>query len=291
MWFEGIFMKYFKVKSIKNANTDLFIENCNLFAIFDAPVNVLFADNFINNIKKYKDIFAAYNMHDNIFFSCKANKSVGFLRIASDNGCGIEVSSEYELADALKFTKKIIASGPAKSDKYLKMSIENNSIISVDDIEELKNILKFDLPVNVFIRINNHGVRIYSQFPLLRGINDNPLVLEKLLLLMDELHIRPLSIFIAYPISYGASFRVGFKRIIKIIDDINWNAPSWINSIRFALDTTIGKVRRENIIKWENNYITFSRDNNYVIYHDIPDNIDIAGDINRMLWKGQDTSC
>lgn len=102
---------------------------------------------------------------------------------------------------------------------------------------------------------------------------------------MDELHIRPLSIFITDPISYSASFRLSFKRIIKIMDEINWNTPSWINSTRFTMDTTIGKVRRENIIDWNGNCITFARDGKTVKYYDLDEGIDIPSDINTLLWK------
>jgi lysine 2,3-aminomutase len=102
---------------------------------------------------------------------------------------------------------------------------------------------------------------------------------------MDELHIRPLSIFIPDPISYCTSYRLKFKRIIKIMDEINWNTPSWINSTRFTMDTTIGKVRRENIIKWKDNCITFSRDGKEVKYYDLDDSLDKPTDIKKLLWK------
>lgn len=142
-----------------------------------------------------------------------------------------------------------------------------------------------DVVENKIQEINKSGIRIYSQFPLLRGINDNYLVLKKLLLKMDELHIRPLSIFIPDPISYCTSYRLKFKRIIKIMDEINWNTPSWINSTRFTMDTTIGKVRRENIIKWKDNCITFSRDGKEVKYYDLDDSLDKPTDIKKLLWK------
>lgn len=133
--------------------------------------------------------------------------------------------------------------------------------------------------------INSVGIRMYAQFPLLRGINDNYLVLKKLLIKMDELHIRPLSIFIADPISYGASFRISFKRIIQLMDEINWSTPSWVNAVRILMDTTIGKVRRENIVSWEGNCIVFSRDNKEVKYYDLDEGIDVPTDIKKLLWK------
>ena len=141
----------------------------------------------------------------------------------------------------------------------------------VDKIKESKNV----------------GIRMYSQFPLLRGINDNSKVLIKLLVKMDELNIRPLSIFIPDPISYSATNRISVNRIEKIIDEVNWNTPSWINSTRFVMDTTIGKVRRENIIKRDGKHIVFSRDGKIVDYYDLDDGIDIPSSIKTLLWKDE----
>lgn len=133
--------------------------------------------------------------------------------------------------------------------------------------------------------IRKQGIRMYSQFPLLRGINDNSKVLIKLLIKMDELNIRPLSIFIPDPISYGAVNRVSASRIEQIMNEVHWNTPSWINSTRFVMDTTIGKVRRENIIKKDGKCITFSRDGKTVDYYDLDDEIDVPSDIRILLWK------
>lgn len=160
-------MNYLGVKPLKNKIVDDFIANNNLFAIFNKlPVNVLFLDNFICNIDSFKDIFVQNNMHENIFFSCKSNKSYALLKTAVEQDCGIEVSSFYELIDALKYTKKIIASGPAKECDYLSCAIQNDIIISVDDIEELQEIKKFRKKVNVMLRISDL-LGIVSRF----GIN------------------------------------------------------------------------------------------------------------------------
>ena len=106
-------------------------------------------------------------MGNNIFFSCKSNKSLAFLKICAMNGCGIEVSSIYELKDALKFTNKIISSGPAKTIDYLELSIDNGAIISVDDLEELKKIQEINKFTKVFLRINDVIDNMTSRF----GIN------------------------------------------------------------------------------------------------------------------------
>ena len=126
---------------------------------------------------------------------------------------------------------------------------------------------------------------MYAQFPLIRGVNDNATVLKILLEKMDQLHIRPLSIFISDPISYSATFRIKLKRIIDIINEVNWTTPSWINSVRLTMDTTIGKVRIENIVSWKENHVVFSRDGKKVDYYDLDDGIDEPTPLEKLLWK------
>ena len=161
-------VNYSKVSAEDCEHLECLAEAYNLFALFDTPANVIFVDQFISNINKFKDIFTQYFSRENIFFSCKCNKSFALLKYASEQNCGIEVASNYELNDALKFTKKIIASGPAKDDDYLNNSIDNDVLISVDDIEELKRIKEINKPVRVLLRISDLLGKV-SRF----GININ----------------------------------------------------------------------------------------------------------------------
>lgn len=161
-------VNYSKVSAEDCEYLECLAEAYNLFALFDTPANVIFVDQFIGNINKFKDIFTQYFSHENIFFSCKCNKSFALLKYASEQNCGIEVASNYELNDALKFTKKIIASGPAKDEEYLNNSIDNDVLISVDDVEELKRIKEINKPVRVLLRISDLLGKV-SRF----GININ----------------------------------------------------------------------------------------------------------------------
>lgn len=150
-------MNYTEIKPNENNIIKKFLESNDLFTLLSAPVNVIFVDNFIYNINKFRDIFRKMSMPDNIFFSCKANKSYALLKTAVEYNCGIEVSSYYELYDALKYTNKIIVSGPAKNVDYISLAINNGCIISVDDIEELKLIgkIKKGKKIKVLLRISN----------------------------------------------------------------------------------------------------------------------------------------
>lgn len=158
--------QYSKVEPISCEKLECLSEAYNLYALFDTPSNVIFIDQFITNIKMFKDIFMRYFAHENIFFSCKSNKSYALLKTASEQNCGIEVSSYYELIDALKYTSKIIASGPAKNKEYIETSIDNSVLISVDDIEELITIASYNKEAKVLLRISNI-IDIVSRF----GIN------------------------------------------------------------------------------------------------------------------------
>lgn len=189
-------------------------EAYNLFDLFDTPANVIFVDQFIGNINKFKDIFTQYFSRENIFFSCKCNKSLALLKYASEQNCGVEVSSNYELNDALKYTKKIIASGPAKDDEYLKNSIDNDVIISVDDVEELKRIKKINKPVRVFLRISDLLGKV-SRF----GINLNQIDLCLLIISNSMITLDGFSFHIN---NYSLDDRVNaIEEVIGMIESKN----------------------------------------------------------------------
>ncbi|MDR2467979.1 MAG: radical SAM protein [Spirochaetaceae bacterium] len=138
---------------------------------------------------------------------------------------------------------------------------------------------------NALSLLHNQGVLLFAQYPLLRGINDQFAVQKELLEQLTELHIRPLSIFIVEPNKYSASFRLCMRRIEEIIDMLQWQTPSWINSVRFVLDTEIGKVRRENIVMRTNREIVFRREGKETRYLDFPAELDIPGKLPVLLWK------
>ncbi|WFU54639.1 radical SAM protein [Bradyrhizobium pachyrhizi] len=135
--------------------------------------------------------------------------------------------------------------------------------------------------------LRGHKIRLYNQFPLLRNTNDHQLVLHRLLEKLDGMGVRNLSIFIPDPINFSAAFRVRLGRIWHIADQLNLFSPSWINSTRFVLDTSRGKVRREHHIETnsETDLALFVRDGNSVPFPDFPEHLDVPGELEVMLWK------
>ena len=203
--------EFVQISSTASNELDLFVENCNLFAVFDAPCNLIFVDNFIQNIKKFRDVFYSNGLSDNIFFSCKCNKSLALLKYSAQEHCGVEVSSYYELKDALKFTNKTISSGPAKSKEYIDLAIKSNSIISVDDIEELKVIKQFNSAVSVMIRISNL-LNIVSRF----GVNTSQIKSCLEIIKNSKINLIGFSFHIN---NYSVEDRV--KAILEVIELVN----------------------------------------------------------------------
>lgn len=129
------------------------------------------------------------------------------------------------------------------------------------------------------------GVRLYNQFPLLRGTNDHPAVLGALLEKLDALHVQTISIFVPEPIYHSASTRIGYDRMLDIISVVRAQNPPWLASFRFCLDTPLGKVLPENLIGHENDHLIFAREGKAIRYPDFPAALDVAGDVGVMLWK------
>lgn len=228
-----------------------------------------------NKIQVLKKYLAENGNVKEVIFSGGDPLSIGYsnMKYALEElkDWNIRIHTRAIVYDPAIFTKKMIK---LLSLHNVRLVFHINHPYEIDEVVE-----------NKINEISDSKIRMYSQFPLLRGINDNSIVLIQLLGKMDELNIRPISIFIPDPISYGAANRVSFDRIIKIIDEVNWNTPSWINAVRFVMDTTIGKVRRENIVNVDCKKITFMRDNKYVDYYDLDNGIDVPTDIKKLLWK------
>ena len=194
----------------------------------------------------------------------------------------VYILSELRYWNIRIHTRAIVYNPYVFSDEIVKLFHRSNVrlVFHINHPYEICEVVR-----GIIEKLNFAGVKLYAQFPLLRGINDNPLVLRELLIMMDDLHIRPISIFVLDPINYSASFRVRFDRIMEIVDELNWKTPSWINSVRLVLDTPYGKVRRENIINREGNCITFFREGHYINYYDLDDGIDVPTDVKKLLWK------
>lgn len=228
-----------------------------------------------NKVKVLKEYLSKHNEIKEVILSGGDPLSIGYENLKYTfeelKNLNIRIHTRAIVYDPKVFKKKIIT---------LLKKYQVRLVFHINHPYEICEIVE-----NKIKELDKNGIRMYAQFPLLRGINDNAKVLQILLEKMDDLHIRPISIFIPDPISYSATFRIDFDRIMKIQDELNWSTPSWINSVRFTLDTTLGKVRRENIVARKGKIITFERENKRVDYYDLDDGIDCETELSTLLWK------
>jgi len=140
----------------------------------------------------------------------------------------------------------------------------------------------------VLDRLDAKRIRLYNHFPLLRGVNDHRDVLARLIETLDDHRVRTLSVYVPEPIRHSAPFRVTLDRFFALQDELTATTPSWINAVRFTLDSPIGKVRREHIVVRQpaTGRVTFEKAGQRFVFPDFPADLDIPGDRATMLWKG-----
>jgi diaminopimelate decarboxylase len=92
----------------------------------------------------YRDALAAYPGSARAVYACKANATVGLLRVLVEEGMGMDVASEGELAHALAAGAPpggIVVHGNNKSDADVRAAVDARAgLVVVDHIEELDQV-------------------------------------------------------------------------------------------------------------------------------------------------------
>lgn len=171
-----------------------------------------------------------------------------------------------------------------KSDDKIKLFAEHDARVIIHAVHpyEICNEVGDTLS-----RMASAGVRLYNQFPLLRGTNDHAAVLIKLIERLESFHTRTLSLFVPEPIFYSAAYRISWRRMCALIDAVIQHTPAWMHAFRFSLDSPYGKVQRADLIMHDRTggRLIFKRGDKRFAYPDFPEIMDAPGDIATMLWK------
>ncbi|MEX0885226.1 MAG: radical SAM protein [Phycisphaeraceae bacterium] len=133
-----------------------------------------------------------------------------------------------------------------------------------------------------------HDVLLYNQFPLLRGINDHADVLLELAYRCVDLGVQMLTMFIADPIRYGATYRLRLQRVFDLADEVFLRGEGWVSNFRVCMDSPLGKVRREHVVAHDpdRDVYVFERDCRQVTYQDIPAAMDVPTPAADLLYNG-----
>jgi KamA family protein len=136
-------------------------------------------------------------------------------------------------------------------------------------------------------RMHALHIPLYNQFPLLRGVNDHADVLVALLQRLESFQVRTISMFVPEPTLHSATYRISYDRMCKMVDEVVHRTPSWMHAFRFCLDSTHEKLRRENLLLRDrtSDMLVFMADGARIVYPDFPAEMDVAGDVETLLWK------
>ncbi len=120
---------------------------CNIAPLLNqlTPCHILSPAQATDNAKVWLKTLKQYQLGQ-IFFAVKACKSISLLKTFSKCGIGADVSSIEEYTHAVRCginQTQIVFTGPYKTFEEIGLCIRNHSILMVDSIEELSDILAF----------------------------------------------------------------------------------------------------------------------------------------------------
>ncbi|MCF7836923.1 alanine racemase [Candidatus Gracilibacteria bacterium] len=115
------------------------------------------------NLTMFRQAFAKFGLQSKVFYAIKSNPYAGLLKTVVDEGVGLDVSSQCELKLALAArAKKIIYTGPAKTEKDFELILCHHSKITVnlESRRELELLAKMAGAKKITMRC---GVRIHTK--------------------------------------------------------------------------------------------------------------------------------
>jgi diaminopimelate decarboxylase len=115
------------------------------------------------NLKRFKKAFRSCSADISVFFAVKSNPYIGLLKTIVEEGENLDVSSRRELKFAIEAkAKKIIYTGPAKTEADFDLILKHHSKITVnlESLRELKLLSKMASKENKIVRC---GVRICTK--------------------------------------------------------------------------------------------------------------------------------
>ncbi len=112
---------------------------------FGSPLNILFPEQAIQNLKLLEQVFVEHRIRGRVFYASKTNKSEAILRrLSSVSSATVDVASSAELQAALNSgfaANRIEATGP-KNDEFLRLCLLHDVIINLDDRNEYERVLR-----------------------------------------------------------------------------------------------------------------------------------------------------
>ncbi|ABC30432.1 Diaminopimelate decarboxylase [Hahella chejuensis KCTC 2396] len=117
-----------------------------LQALMDAhgsPVHLMFPQIFEENLYRFRRVYAAADIRGDVLYAMKVNRCNSFLKALAVNGAGADVSSLFELQDALAAGVEGDAcslSGAFKSPDFVELGVKKGAVVAIDSAEEFEGL-------------------------------------------------------------------------------------------------------------------------------------------------------
>lgn len=144
--------------------------------------------------------------------------------------------------------------------------------------------------LRAFEALHQAGAIVVNQSPVLRGINDDPVVLGELLDKLSWAGVTPYYFFINRPVAGNSDFVLPLKDVYRIVEEAKARTSGLGKRVRLAMSHTSGKIE---ILAIENGkaYLKYhqSRDDEYgkFMVLDCPDDATWFDDLpgSKNMWK------
>lgn len=124
-----------------------------------------------NRINYFKEIIRTHFSSFEIYYALKSNNMNEILTIITEESIGIDISSGIELEQALiTGNKKIVFSGPGKTDDELRLAVSNSKSVTIliDSFSELERLDKIttemDVTVKTGVRLSTNTYGLWRKF-------------------------------------------------------------------------------------------------------------------------------
>ena len=133
---------------------------------YGSPLHIVFPDVLKQNVEAFRAVLQRHEIRHEIFYGAKVNKSLSLVRAAVEANIGVDVSSLYEMRDALRAgidPTRLCATGPAKTRVFHMALVANHALVSVDSVEELRDLeavareIGPERPARVLLRYRPNG--------------------------------------------------------------------------------------------------------------------------------------
>jgi diaminopimelate decarboxylase len=133
----------------------------SLVAQFGSPLNIVLPNVLVENVDALRAVLRDHHLPFEMFYGAKVNKSNALVRAAVESGIGVDVSSIYELRDALRSGadgSRLCATGPAKTRVFHAALIGAGALIAIDSREEFDDVLSLareiaaEYPTRILLR-------------------------------------------------------------------------------------------------------------------------------------------